>query len=276
MYADEEAQCQVYHMCFQGRKQSFLCGVGTVFNQAILGCDYWHSVECSRTKEFYSVNEELGKPGAEPSSGGGNGQASAQVQARPRPQAQPQPQPQPQPQRPRPRPQPQPQPQPRPQSGSYGGARAQAQAGAYAPAPAPQSVPQYPRKAVPRPYQPSGSVQPQPQVQPIGAEESGEYAAESEAAVAAPRPGPAAAPRPRPQVPLVIASAPDAPAAPQTAPLIANGKKSKYRAPNNQPQSPSSRSKALAQTNVNRPIEAESQFEQVVDQQTDTQQKLNY
>lgn len=74
MYADEETQCQAYHVCFQGRKESFLCGVGTVFNQAILACDYWHSVDCSRTKEYYSVNEELGKAGAEPSPGGGGNQ----------------------------------------------------------------------------------------------------------------------------------------------------------------------------------------------------------
>ncbi|CAG2161997.1 unnamed protein product, partial [Oppiella nova] len=70
MYADMETQCQAYHMCFQGRKESFLCGVGTVFNQAILGCDYWHSVDCSKTPDFYSINEELGKAGAEPGPGG--------------------------------------------------------------------------------------------------------------------------------------------------------------------------------------------------------------
>ncbi|OTF81931.1 Chitin binding Peritrophin-A domain containing protein, partial [Euroglyphus maynei] len=46
MYADEATQCQVYHVCHQGRKQSFLCSVGTVFNQAILACDYWHAVNC--------------------------------------------------------------------------------------------------------------------------------------------------------------------------------------------------------------------------------------
>lgn len=61
MYADMETQCQAYHMCFQGRKESFLCGIGTVFNQAILGCDYWHGVDCSTSPQFYSVNEELGK-----------------------------------------------------------------------------------------------------------------------------------------------------------------------------------------------------------------------
>lgn len=60
MYADEETQCQAYHVCFDGRKESFLCGVGTVFNQAILSCDYWHAVECGRSKEFYAKNEELG------------------------------------------------------------------------------------------------------------------------------------------------------------------------------------------------------------------------
>lgn len=60
-YADEEAQCQVYHVCWSGRRESFLCGVGTVFNQAILACDYWHSVDCSKTAQFYGVNSELGK-----------------------------------------------------------------------------------------------------------------------------------------------------------------------------------------------------------------------
>lgn len=60
-YADEEAQCQVYHVCWSGRRESFLCGVGTVFNQAILACDYWHSVDCSKSSQFYGVNSELGE-----------------------------------------------------------------------------------------------------------------------------------------------------------------------------------------------------------------------
>ena len=60
-YADEEAGCQVYHVCWSGRRESFLCGVGTVFNQAILACDYWHSVDCSKSSQFYSVNNELGE-----------------------------------------------------------------------------------------------------------------------------------------------------------------------------------------------------------------------
>lgn len=60
-YADEETQCQAYHVCWDGRRESFLCGVGTVFNQAILACDYWHSVDCSKSRQFYAINNELGK-----------------------------------------------------------------------------------------------------------------------------------------------------------------------------------------------------------------------
>lgn len=61
MYADMETQCQAYHVCHNGRKESVLCGTGTVFNQAILACDYWHSVECDETPNHYAVNEELGR-----------------------------------------------------------------------------------------------------------------------------------------------------------------------------------------------------------------------
>lgn len=60
-YADEETGCQVYHVCWSGRRESFMCGVGTVFNQAILACDYWHSVDCSKSSQFYGVNSELGE-----------------------------------------------------------------------------------------------------------------------------------------------------------------------------------------------------------------------
>jgi len=135
MYADQETQCQAYHVCFQGRKESFLCGVGTVFNQAILGCDYWHSVDCAASPNFYSVNEELGKAGPEP----GPGQAAVRPAA------------------------------PRP-SGSYGGQRPSAPR-PRPPVPSIQrpeyeepyieepQVPQQPRPQPPR-YQPSSKVQP--------------------------------------------------------------------------------------------------------------------
>lgn len=70
MYADESTGCQVYHLCYNGRRESFLCGIGTVFNQAILNCDFWHSVDCSKSAQYYHLNSEFGKASAE---GGGGG-----------------------------------------------------------------------------------------------------------------------------------------------------------------------------------------------------------
>lgn len=65
MYADESTGCQVYHLCYQGRKESFLCGIGTVFNQAIMNCDFWSSVECSKSSQYYKLNSDFGKASAE-------------------------------------------------------------------------------------------------------------------------------------------------------------------------------------------------------------------
>ena len=70
MYADEETNCRVYHMCYRGRKESFICGTGTVFNQEILSCDYPDNVDCAQSQSFYSANTELGKSSPEPAPGG--------------------------------------------------------------------------------------------------------------------------------------------------------------------------------------------------------------
>ncbi|KAH7977360.1 hypothetical protein HPB49_000944 [Dermacentor silvarum] len=59
MYADLEAQCQVYHVCHNGRKESFLCGPGTIFNQQIRACDYWYSFECDEAPNWYYLNAEV-------------------------------------------------------------------------------------------------------------------------------------------------------------------------------------------------------------------------
>ena len=59
MYADMEANCLVYHVCFDGRKESFACGKGTAFNQKLLVCDHLRSFECSNTPNFYSSNANL-------------------------------------------------------------------------------------------------------------------------------------------------------------------------------------------------------------------------
>lgn len=56
----------MYHLCYRGRRESFLCGIGTVFNQAILACDYWHSVKCSESSQHYAVNAGLGISSSEP------------------------------------------------------------------------------------------------------------------------------------------------------------------------------------------------------------------
>ena len=51
-YADTEAHCQVFHACVDDgegglSKHSFLCPVGTLFNQQTLYCDWGYNVDCS-------------------------------------------------------------------------------------------------------------------------------------------------------------------------------------------------------------------------------------
>ena len=53
-YADEEAQCQVFHICTADgagglAKYSFLCPNGTIFNQNYFICDWWFNVDCSES-----------------------------------------------------------------------------------------------------------------------------------------------------------------------------------------------------------------------------------
>ncbi|XP_042220087.1 U-scoloptoxin(01)-Cw1a-like [Homarus americanus] len=57
-YADEEAQCQVWHNCTPGGQQvSFLCPAGTIFNQRHFICDWWYSTDCTKTQDYYHLNE---------------------------------------------------------------------------------------------------------------------------------------------------------------------------------------------------------------------------
>ncbi|GFU73812.1 chitin-binding type-2 domain-containing protein [Trichonephila clavipes] len=56
-YADLETGCQVFHVCYEHRRESFLCPIGTTFNQPILACDYWYSSNCSLAPHYYYVNE---------------------------------------------------------------------------------------------------------------------------------------------------------------------------------------------------------------------------
>ena len=38
---------------------SFLCPNGTLFNQQYFVCDWWFNVDCDKTEQFYSLNDEL-------------------------------------------------------------------------------------------------------------------------------------------------------------------------------------------------------------------------
>jgi hypothetical protein len=64
-YADDEARCQVFHICTadgQGglAKYSFLCPNGTIFNQNYFICDWWFNFDCSEAKALAEAkNSEL-------------------------------------------------------------------------------------------------------------------------------------------------------------------------------------------------------------------------
>lgn len=49
---------QVFHICDNGRKVSFLCPNGTIFRQSHLICDWWFRVDCERSIELYEESAE--------------------------------------------------------------------------------------------------------------------------------------------------------------------------------------------------------------------------
>lgn len=49
---------QVFHICDNGRKVSFLCPNGTIFRQSHLICDWWFRVDCERSTEQYEESAE--------------------------------------------------------------------------------------------------------------------------------------------------------------------------------------------------------------------------
>ncbi|XP_037784181.1 mucin-12-like [Penaeus monodon] len=61
-YADPEADCQVFHVCWGRRRASFLCPIGTIFNQQVLVCDWWYNVDCAATPEHEGVNAGIWEP----------------------------------------------------------------------------------------------------------------------------------------------------------------------------------------------------------------------
>ena len=58
-YADDQAGCQMFHVCDEILVSSFLCPVGSLFSQKLLTCDWWNKVDCSSAKKFYAINRNL-------------------------------------------------------------------------------------------------------------------------------------------------------------------------------------------------------------------------
>uniref|UniRef100_A0AAR5QHH3 Chitin-binding type-2 domain-containing protein n=1 Tax=Dendroctonus ponderosae TaxID=77166 RepID=A0AAR5QHH3_DENPD len=57
-YADLETNCQVFHICEDGRKVSFLCPNGTIFQQSELICEWWNKVNCTNAPSLYEESAE--------------------------------------------------------------------------------------------------------------------------------------------------------------------------------------------------------------------------
>ncbi|XP_063709076.1 mucin-2 [Culicoides brevitarsis] len=57
-FADLETDCQVFHICDEGRKISFLCPNGTIFRQLDLICDWWFKVDCASSPSQYAESSE--------------------------------------------------------------------------------------------------------------------------------------------------------------------------------------------------------------------------
>ncbi|XP_037071173.1 pupal cuticle protein 36a-like [Pollicipes pollicipes] len=74
-YADinDPALCQVFHICYDNRMDSFLCPNGTLFNQKYFVCDWWYNVDCAASESFFQLNEEIGKTDASGSGSGSGG-----------------------------------------------------------------------------------------------------------------------------------------------------------------------------------------------------------
>ena len=65
----------MFHVCHDGRKFSFLCPNGTIFDQKVFVCNWWFNVDCAASADFYNLNAQIGvvpeKPATSTSNGGG-------------------------------------------------------------------------------------------------------------------------------------------------------------------------------------------------------------
>jgi len=80
-YADEEAECQVFHICTADgagglAKYSFLCPNGTIFNQNYFICDWWFNFDCAQAEDLYSLNDDIAAERAEIDAAASDAEAS--------------------------------------------------------------------------------------------------------------------------------------------------------------------------------------------------------
>jgi hypothetical protein len=47
-------------VCHDGRKFSFLCPNGTIFDQKVFVCNWYFNVDCAASKDFYDLNAQIG------------------------------------------------------------------------------------------------------------------------------------------------------------------------------------------------------------------------
>lgn len=52
LFADYKTGCQVWHLCSNNRKYSFLCPSGTIFNAKLRICDWRYNVKCENLPPF--------------------------------------------------------------------------------------------------------------------------------------------------------------------------------------------------------------------------------
>ncbi|EFX81030.1 hypothetical protein DAPPUDRAFT_27118, partial [Daphnia pulex] len=58
-FADPETGCQVFHVCRDNKKTSFLCPNGTLYHQRFFVCDWWFNVDCSKSVGLYPLNKDV-------------------------------------------------------------------------------------------------------------------------------------------------------------------------------------------------------------------------
>lgn len=69
-FADQETQCQVFHICLNSLNLgSFLCPNGTLFHQQLFVCDWWYNVQCDQAALSYDLNSLIGSQD-DPEAGG--------------------------------------------------------------------------------------------------------------------------------------------------------------------------------------------------------------